>query len=140
MTIAGKEFQMSLISLVLAVVIVVMIAIKLNKINPEYSTLLSIGACLLIIFFVIDKLSSVFDYIDRITAYIDIDVMYIEIILKMIGIAYVCEFASNICKDAGYGAVASQIEMAGKISMIALGIPVLMSVIDLVVVLLGGVS
>ena len=131
---------MSLISLVLAVVVIIMLAIKLNKINPEYSTLLSIGACLFIIFFVIDKLSVVFGYIDRITAYIDIDVMYIEIILKMIGIAYVCEFASNICKDAGYSAVACQIEMAGKISMIALGIPVLMSVIDLVVALVGGVS
>ncbi len=129
---------MSLVSLVAAIVILIMLAIKINKINPEYSTLLSIGACLLIIFFVIGKLTNIFGYIDRITALINIDVIYIEIILKMVGIAYVCEFASNICKDAGYGAVASQIELAGKVSMLALGIPVLMSVIDLITALLGG--
>ncbi|MGN0394548.1 MAG: stage III sporulation protein AD [Coprococcus sp.] len=129
---------MALTALVPAVIIVIMMAIKLNKVNPEYSTLLSIGACLLIIFFVIDKLTGVFGYISKITSYINIDIMYIEIIMKMIGIAYICEFAANICKDAGYSAVASQIEMAGKVSMIALGIPVLMSVIDLVVSLLGG--
>ncbi len=131
---------MSFISLILASIIVIMMAIKLNKINAEYSTLLSIGACLLIIFFVIGKLKGVFGYINKITSYINIDTTYIEIILKMIGIAYVCEFASNICKDAGYSAISAQIEMAGKISMIALGIPVLMSVIDLVVSLLGGSS
>ena len=129
---------MSLVSLVAAIVILIMLAIKINKINPEYSTLLSIGACLLIIFFVIGKLTNIFGYIDRITELINIDVIYIEIILKMVGIAYVCEFASNICKDAGYGAVASQIELAGKVSMLALGIPVLMSVIDLITALLGG--
>lgn len=129
---------MSLVSLVAAIVILIMLAIKINKINPEYSTLLSIGACLLIIFYVIGKLTNIFGYIDRITALINIDVIYIEIILKMVGIAYVCEFASNICKDAGYGAVASQIELAGKVSMLALGIPVLMSVIDLITALLGG--
>ena len=129
---------MSLVSLVAAIVILIMLAIKINKINPEYSTLLSIGACLLIIFYVIGKLTNIFGYIDRITALINIDVIYIEIILKMVGIAYVCEFASNICKDAGYGAVASQIELAGKVSMLALGLPVLMSVIDLITALLGG--
>ena len=105
--------------------------------NAEYSTLLSIGACLFIVTFIIGRLGNVLDSIDRITGYININMEYISILLKMLGISYICEFATNICKDAGYGAIASHIELAGRVTMVVMSLPILFHVIDMVVRLMG---
>ena len=84
------------------------------------------------------KYWSVFIYsIDRITGYININMEYISILLKMLGISYICEFATNICKDAGYGAIASHIELAGRVTMVVMSLPILFHVIDMVVRLMG---
>lgn len=105
--------------------------------NAEYSTLLSIGACLFIVSFIVGRLGNVLDSIDRITGYININMEYISILLKMLGISYICEFATNICKDAGYGAIASHIELAGRVTMVVMSLPILFHVIDMVVRLMG---
>ena len=105
--------------------------------NAEYNTLLSIGACLFIVSFIIGRLGNVLDSIDRITGYININMEYISILLKMLGISYICEFATNICKDAGYGAIASHIELAGRVTMVVMSLPILFHVIDMVVRLMG---
>ena len=129
---------MSLISVVFAAVIVVLIALKLREMGSGYGILMSIGACVMVMYFVIGRFRQIAGYIDRLVSYVSVDITYIDIILKMIGIAYICQFATDICRDAGYQAVASQVEMAGKISLILLSMPVLMSVIDLVVAIVEG--
>lgn len=129
---------MSLISVVFAAVIVVLIALKLREMGSGYGILMSIGACVMMMYFVIGRFRQITGYIDRLVSYVSVDITYIDIILKMIGIAYICQFATDICRDAGYQAIASQVEMAGKISLILLSMPVLMSVIDLVVAIVEG--
>lgn len=129
---------MSLISVVFAAVIVVLIALKLREMGSGYGILMSIGACVMVMYFVIGRFRQIAGYIDRLISYVSVDITYIDIILKMIGIAYICQFATDICRDAGYQAIASQVEMAGKISLILLSMPVLMSVIDLVVAIVEG--
>lgn len=129
---------MSLISVVFAAVIVVLIALKLREMGSGYGILMSIGACVMVMYFVIGRFRQIAEYIDRLVSYVSVDITYIDIILKMIGIAYICQFATDICRDAGYQAIASQVEMAGKISLILLSMPVLMSVIDLVVAIVEG--
>jgi stage III sporulation protein AD len=52
--------------------------------------------------------------------------------MKMIGITYVAEFSSNLCKDAGYHAVATQIEMFGKLSIMVVSLPVLLALLDMI--------
>lgn len=86
---------------------------------------------------IVGRLGNVLDSIDRITGYININMEYISILLKMLGISYICEFATNICKDAGYGAIASHIELAGRVTMVVMSLPILFHVIDMVVRLMG---
>lgn len=100
--------------------------------------LLSIAGGVMVMYFVISRFRQLADYLDRLTSYVTVNITYIDVILKMIGLAYVCQFSSDICKDAGYNAIASQVEMAGKLSLILLSMPVLMSVIDLVVKIVEG--
>ena len=61
-----------------------------------------------------------------------IDSTYIKIILKVIGISYIIEFGKDICKDAGESAIANKMEMAGKVIIVSLSIPVVASLIDIV--------
>ena len=126
---------MNLIAVSFAAVIVVLIAIKIKDMDSGYGVILSMAGC---VYFVVSRFRQIADYIDRITAYISVNITYIDVILKMIGLAYVCQFSSDLCRDAGYNAIASQVEMAGKISLILLSMPVLMSVIDLVVKIVEG--
>ena len=51
-------------------------------------------------------------------------------LMKMIGITYVAQFASEICKDAGYGAVGTQIEMFGKVSILFVSMPIMMALLE----------
>lgn len=129
---------MNLIAVSFAAVIVVLIAIKIKDMDSGYGVILSMAGCVMVMYFVVSRFRQIADYIDRITAYISVNITYIDVILKMIGLAYVCQFSSDLCRDAGYNAIASQVEMAGKISLILLCMPVLMSVIDLVVKIVEG--
>ena len=60
---------------------------------------------------------------------------YFGIVLKVIGIAYLSQFASQLCADAGEGAVAAKIELAGKALIMAVSIPVLTEVLHVVLML-----
>lgn len=128
---------MSLISVVFSAVVAALIAIKVREVNAACSVVLSAAACVMLMYFVVDRFNRIAGYVDRITGYVSVNIVYVDIILKMIGIAYICQFATDICRDAGYGAIASQIEICGKVSLMLLGMPVLMSVIDLVVSIVG---
>lgn len=128
---------MSLTSICMVSIAAVLIAIKLKKINGEYSTLLNIGMCLLVIAFIISRLGLVISYINKITDYIDINIEYISVILKMLAVSYICEFSSNICRDAGFASISSNIELAGRITMMVMSLPILFNVLDMVVMLLS---
>lgn len=66
----------------------------------------------------------------------NIHIVYLQTILKIIGIAYIAEFGAQIAKDAGQGAIASKIELAGKIFILVLAIPIIKAVIEMIIALL----
>ena len=70
-------------------------------------------------------------------AYFDSSGYYIKLIMKMIGITYLCEFGTQICKDVGQGAIALQVELFGKIMVLIIGLPILLSIIEQLVTFEG---
>ena len=58
------------------------------------------------------------------------DTSRISFDLKVIGITYICEFCANLCRDAGYGSIAGQIELSGKLSVLMLGLPILLTLLE----------
>ena len=115
----------------------VLLAIQVKAGKKEYETFITMAACVCIFFFLIAKLELVIDAINRMQEYIHLDSAYIGILLKMIGITYVAEFSANLCKDAGYQAIAGQIEMFGKLSILVISMPVLLALFDTVSGFLG---
>ena len=58
--------------------------------------------------------------------------------MKIIGITYIAEFSADICKDAGYGTLASQIGIFSKLSILAVSMPVLSALLQTIHGFLGG--
>ena len=69
------------------------------------------------------------DTVKEIGSFLQIEGSYLGVLLKMLGITYVAEFASNICKDSGCQTIAAQIQLFGKITVLALGMPVLLTLL-----------
>ena len=81
--------------------------------------------------------STVLATVREIGSFLQIEGSYLGVLLKMLGITYVAEFASNICKDSGYQTIASQIQLFGKLSVLALGMPVLLTLLRTIEVFLS---
>ena len=116
----------------------VVLALMLRQQKSEYALYISLAAAVLILVFSVDRLTVVMETIRRIEEYLQIDSAMIRILIKMIGITYVAEFATGICKDDGFGTLGGQIEMFAKLSVMAVSVPVLLALIETVEGLLGG--
>ncbi|MCC8081996.1 MAG: stage III sporulation protein AD [Lachnospiraceae bacterium] len=115
----------------------VVLALMFRQQKSEYALYISLGAAVLILILSVEKLGSVVETVRNIQSYIQLDSAMIKILLKMIGITYVSEFAAQICRDAGFGALGSQIEMFAKLSIMAVSVPVLLALIETVEGLMG---
>lgn len=107
-----------------------LLGILLKDQKKEYELFVTLGVSLCIFYFIMSKLELVLSVINRMQEYVRMDTGYIAILIKMIGITYVAEFSSNLCKDAGYQAVAGQIEMFGKLSILVISMPVLLVLLE----------
>lgn len=105
----------------------VLLALIFKTQRPEYATLIHLACCVAIFFCIMLKMKEILSYITRLSSYIHVDDTYISSIMKMVGITYISEFASNICKDAGYSSVAGQIQVFAKLSVLVLSMPVLLT-------------
>ena len=121
---------MSIIQICAAAVAGMLLAVQFKAQKPEYGIYISIALSLLIFFSVLEKIETIAEVIRKIGTYISVDDMYMGTLFKMLGITYVAEFASNICKDAGYQTIASQIEIFSKITILALSMPVLQALLE----------
>ena len=109
-----------------------LLAVELKGLKGEYGIYLVAAVGLVILFYGITKLKTVIETIRQVQSYIRLNRMYLEVLLKMIGITYIAEFSSGICKDAGYGSLGSQIEIFGKLSVLAVSMPILLALLDTV--------
>jgi stage III sporulation protein AD len=119
-----------MIKIALIGVIAVMLAIIFKKGKEEYSLYISIAACVLILLWGISKLEVILDGIGQLQGYIKINKSYIGILIKIIGITYVTEISASLCKDSGYQAVAEQIELVGKLAILAISMPIMLAILE----------
>ena len=109
-----------------------LLAIQFKSGKAEYGIYISIALSIVVFVGILGHLEILIDTMRRIGSYINIDSVYISTLLKMLGITYVSEFSSSICKDAGYQTIAGQIEIFGKLSVFVLSMPVLLALLDTV--------
>ena len=114
--------------------LVIIIIIKQYK--PEFAVYVSLIAGAIILFMVMDKLGGVINLLTSLTKKTSVNSEFIMILLKITGISILTEFAVSICKDSGETAIASKIDLGGKVIIIAMSIPIISSLLALILQIL----
>ena len=114
-----------------------MLALYMKSVRPEYSSMISISAGIFIFGFALICLQKITGSIQTLGEYLAVSPVYIRILLRITGIAYICDFASCICKDAGYQAIAAQIELLGKLTIVVMSLPVLQTLMSAITEFIG---
>ena len=121
---------MEMIKISLLGVVGVLLAVYFRSIKAEYGVYIGAVTGLLIFGYTIRNLTFFMDEIQVFQSFLQQDNGFFRILLKVVGITYVCEFCAGVCKDAGYGAVGGQIEIFGKVMVLLTGLPILLSVVE----------
>ena len=117
---------------VLALIIIVI----LKQYKPEFAIYVSMIAGVLILVLAIQKLTGIINLLQSLANKTYINKSFLSILLKITGIAFITEFAVSICSDAGEKAIASKIEIGSKVIIIAMSIPIITSLLELVIEIL----
>ncbi len=106
-----------------------LLAVQFKSGKAEYGIYISIALSLFIFLNVLGQMETIVESVRAIGGYIPTTQSYIGTLVKMLGITYIAEFSSGICKDAGYQTIAAQIEIFGKLAVLILSMPVLLALL-----------
>jgi stage III sporulation protein AD len=109
------------------------LAVVVKKQKPEIALQLSLVAGVIIFLLMIDKIRMVILVLEELAVKANINIFYMTTVLKIIGIAYIAEFGSQVCRDAGESAIATKIEFAAKIIIMVLAIPIIVAILESVI-------
>ena len=115
---------------------ILIIIVILKQYKPEFAIYVSMIAGVLILVLSIQKLTGIINLLQSLANKTYINKSFLSILLKITGIAFITEFAVSICSDAGEKAIASKIEIGSKVIIIAMSIPIITSLLELVIEIL----
>ncbi|MFP4661887.1 MAG: stage III sporulation protein AD [Halanaerobiales bacterium] len=129
---------MIIVQIVGLAVLSAILIIVIRQQKPELAFLLSIITGIIILILIIDQIAIVVELLGQLARKAQIDMLYFNTIIKIIGIAYIGEFGAEITRDSGESALASKIEIAAKILIMIIAIPIMLSLIDTILKLIPG--
>ena len=110
----------------------VIMAAVVKTFKPEFSIYVVLSVVLIIFLLALDQLTSVFQFLSTIYDNMTYGKDFFPIVVKVLAVAYLADFTAQLCIDAGEGAIGSKVELAGKIVIFYLSMPVLLSILDLI--------
>ncbi len=123
-----KIIGIGLISLIIIII--------LKQYRPEFTIYVSIIAGVIIILMITDSISGIITMLQDIASKANINSQFLKILIKITGIAILTEFAVSICKDSGESAVASKVDIGGKVIIISMSIPIIRALLETVLKIL----
>lgn len=121
---------MNIMQVALIGVIGALLSIQFKTEKKEYGVYIGTAVSVLLFTCIIERLESLVSVMKEIQGFIRIDTSYLSILLKMMGITYIGEFASAVCKDSGHQTIAVQIEVFCKLTILVLSMPVLTALLQ----------
>ncbi|MDP3486423.1 MAG: stage III sporulation protein AD [Bacillota bacterium] len=109
---------------------VVMASLLLRQLRPELSMILVIAASVAIMIGLLGKMATVIRLVEELAKRANVGTMHMNTLIKIMGIAYVAEYGAQICKDAGENSLASKVELAGKLTILSLSVPVVLVILE----------
>lgn len=115
----------------------VLLGIQFKSGKQEYGIYIGMGVSLLIFYYTAAYMGQVKAQMETLLGYLSSGSRYFTILFKVVGITWICEFVAGLCRDSGFGAVASQIELFGKMAVLFAGMPVFLALIETIAGFVG---
>ncbi|MGP4061748.1 stage III sporulation protein AD [Halobacillus sp. H74] len=129
---------MDIIQVVSLGLVAALLIILLQEQKSSVAFLLLLFTVIVIFLSILDQVKHIFSLLAYIAAQAQIEPVYFKTILKIIGIAYIAEFGAQLIRDAGLNALASKVELAGKLFILMLAIPIVTAVIETILNFIPG--
>lgn len=110
--------------------LVIIFGTLMKNLKAEYAIILGIVAGVILIIGSLSRLNILIGYIRDLSADIEIGQSYIETAIKIVATAYLCDFMTDLCKDSGYGALGNQVQVFGKLIILVMGLPILVTLLE----------
>ena len=121
---------MDVIKITLYGITAVVFIMLLKSCNGQWGTMLSIGAGVVLALYILNYLLDMSAALKEWEVYLSGVSQYMGVLWKALGITYLCEFASGVCRDSGNSLIAGQIELCGKVAVMLLGMPILWALVE----------
>ncbi len=124
---------MDIIKIIGIGLIAVIIVIILKQYRPEFTIYVSICAGIIILGLVMTRLSGIIQLLTELSNKVSDTNGFLTVLIKITGIAFLTEFAVSICKDSGESAIASKVDLGGKVIIISMSIPIISALLETIV-------
>lgn len=129
---------MLLTKIIFMAVITLILGITLTKFNSEFKVYMTVIFGIVVLFMLFNELKIYLEDILNLFARYDIKTEYFSTILKIVGIAYICDFISLLCKDLDYESVGKKVEIAGKLVILIYSVDIIKIFLDQILLLVNG--
>lgn len=129
------------ITVVIAVCVIgSLLALMLRQHRPELAMLLSLGCGVVVVIYMLDGVAQIRSELEQLLRLVNLPTEVLEVVFKGLGICILSEFASQSCRDAGEKSIALKAELAGKIAIVMISMPLFMQLLQLAAGLLSVVG
>lgn len=123
---------MSIVKLLMFVICFVFLIEVIKNFKTEFVIPISVCGGVLLFSAILTQTDTLFDKIRELSERLGVDILYIEILFKIIGISYLCEFVSSLCKDVGQTAFSVKVDLAGKLMILSSSLPIFGELIEII--------
>jgi len=128
----GAGGDVEIVQVVGLAIVSVVLLLVIRQQRPELAVLLGLAVGLAVFLMVAQRLAAILDFLRDLASRAQVDSLYLNTILKIVGIAYMAEIGTQVCHDAGENSVASKVELAGKILILVLAMPIVMAILEII--------
>jgi stage III sporulation protein AD len=123
---------MNLIAIIGVGIIAALLSVTLKQYKPQFGMYVSLIAGIIILMALIRELTPLLDTLSELITAVSLEAVYGAALLKALAICYITQLASDTCRDSGETAIAGKIEMAGKLAVALVSLPLFKGVVEIV--------
>lgn len=124
---------MDLIKIIGVAILICIVSIVTKQIKPEFSLIIIIAGSCILLWYILQYVGTIVNVFDNIATQTNINTEFLTIILKIVGIGYLIEFAANICIDSGNSSIADKIILIGKLIILTVSMPIISNLLNVIV-------
>ena len=126
--------EVTILQIIVTGILCTVLALTIKRQSPEIALLITIASSVLLFILILPELAYAMGVLTHLGEMLDGGARYVGLVLRVIGVVYMAELGASVCTDAGESAIATKIDMAGRIIILVMAMPI---IIDILAILTG---